>query len=31
MGAVMKLVNEKAAGRTDGRTLSTEVQKHLAG
>ena len=30
MGTVMKLVNEKAAGRTDGRTLSTEVQKHLA-
>ncbi|MFY8269138.1 MAG: GatB/YqeY domain-containing protein [Terrimicrobiaceae bacterium] len=30
MGAVMKLVNEKAAGRADGRTLSAEVQKHLA-
>lgn len=29
MGAVMKLVNAKAAGRVDGRTLSTEVQKHL--
>ena len=30
MGAVMKIVNEKAAGRADGRTLSAEVQKHLA-
>lgn len=30
MGAVIKLVNEKAAGRADGRTISTEVQKHLA-
>ncbi len=29
MGAVMKIVNEKAAGRADGRTISTEVQKHL--
>jgi uncharacterized protein YqeY len=29
MGAVMKLVNAKAAGRADGRTLSAEVQKHL--
>ena len=29
MGAVMKLVNEKAAGRADGRTLSAEVQKQL--
>jgi uncharacterized protein len=29
MGTVMKLVNAKAAGRVDGRTLSTEVQKHL--
>lgn len=29
MGAVMKIVNEKAAGRADGRTLSTEVQKQL--
>jgi uncharacterized protein YqeY len=30
MGAVMKILNEKAVGRADGRTLSTEVQKHLA-
>jgi uncharacterized protein YqeY len=30
MGAVIKLVTEKAAGRADGRTISTEVQKHLA-
>ena len=30
MGAVMKILNEKAAGRADGRTLSTEVQKHLS-
>jgi len=30
MGAVMKLVNAKAAGRADGRTLSAEVQKHLS-
>ena len=29
MGAVMKILNEKAAGRADGRTLSAEVQKHL--
>ena len=29
MGAVMKLVNAKAAGRADGRTLSAEVQKQL--
>jgi uncharacterized protein YqeY len=29
MGAVMKLVNAKSAGRVDGRTLSAEVQKHL--
>ena len=29
MGAVMKLVNAKSAGRADGRTLSAEVQKHL--
>jgi len=26
----MKIVNEKAAGRADGRTISAEVQKHLA-
>ena len=30
MGAVMKLVNTKANGRADGRTLSAEVQKHLS-
>jgi uncharacterized protein YqeY len=30
MGAVMKIVNAKSAGRADGRTLSAEVQKHLA-
>lgn len=30
MGAVMKLANEKAAGRVDGKTLSGEVQKQLA-
>ena len=30
MGAVMKIVNEKAGGRADGRTISAEVQKHLA-
>lgn len=29
MGAVMKILSEKAAGRVDGRTLSAEVQKHL--
>ena len=29
MGAVMKLVNAKSAGRADGRTLSAEVQKQL--
>ena len=29
MGAVMKLVSERAAGRTDGKTLSTEVAKRL--
>ncbi len=29
MGTVMKLVNAKAAGRADGRTLSAEVQKQL--
>jgi uncharacterized protein YqeY len=31
MGAVMKILNEKAAGRADGRTLSAEVQKQLPG
>jgi len=30
MGAVMKIVSAKAAGRADGRELSTEVQKQLA-
>jgi hypothetical protein len=30
MGAVMKIANEKAAGRVDGKTLSTEVQKQLS-
>lgn len=29
MGAVMKIVNAKSAGRADGRTLSAEVQKQL--
>lgn len=29
MGAVMKLVNERAAGRVDGRTLSTAVAAAL--
>jgi uncharacterized protein len=29
MGKVMKIVNEKAAGRADGRTLSAAVQKAL--
>jgi uncharacterized protein YqeY len=29
MGQVMKIVNEKAAGRADGRTLSDAVQKAL--
>jgi len=29
MGEVMKIVNAKVAGRADGRTLSTEVQKQL--
>lgn len=29
MGAVMKIVNARAAGRVDGRTLSSEVQKQL--
>ena len=30
MGAVMKLVQERAAGRTDGKTISTEVSKRLS-
>lgn len=29
MGAVMKIVQTKAAGRADGKTLSAEVQKQL--
>lgn len=29
MGAVMKIVQAKAAGRADGRSLSSEVQKQL--
>jgi len=30
MGAVMKVVQAKAAGRADGKSLSTEVQKQLS-
>ena len=30
MGAVMKAVQAKAAGRADGKTLSAEVQKQLS-
>ena len=30
MGQVMRIVNEKAAGRADGRTLSEAVQKALS-
>jgi uncharacterized protein len=30
MGAVMKLANERAAGRADGRALSAEVAKRLS-
>jgi len=30
MGKVMKLVQEKVAGRADGKTLSQEVMKHLS-
>lgn len=30
MGKVMKIVQEKAAGRADGKTLSQEVMKHLS-
>ena len=30
MGAVMKALQDKVAGRADGRTLSTEVQKQLS-
>jgi len=29
MGAVMKALQEKVAGRADGKTLSQEVQKQL--
>ena len=29
MGAVMKLLQAKVAGRADGKTLSAEVQRHL--
>ena len=31
MGAVMKALQAKIAGRSDGKTLSTEVQKQLGG
>jgi len=31
MGAVMKILQEKVAGRADGRTLSSTVQRLLAG
>ena len=31
MGAVMKALQVKVAGRVDGKTLSTEVQKQLSG
>jgi uncharacterized protein len=31
MGIVMKAVQEKVAGRVDGKTLSQEVQKQLSG
>ncbi|HWY41222.1 MAG TPA: GatB/YqeY domain-containing protein [Chthoniobacterales bacterium] len=31
MGAVMKAVQTKVAGRADGKTLSAEVQKQLSG
>jgi uncharacterized protein YqeY len=30
MGAVMKVAQAKVAGRADGKSLSAEVQKHLA-
>lgn len=30
MGRVMKIVQEKVAGRADGKTLSQEVMKHLS-
>ena len=31
MGAVMKALQAKVAGRADGKTLSTEVQRQLSG
>ena len=31
MGAVMKALSPKVAGRADGKTLSHEVQKQLGG
>ena len=31
MGAVMKVLQTKLAGRADGKTLSQEVQRQLAG
>jgi uncharacterized protein YqeY len=31
MGAVMKALQAKLAGRIDGKALSTEVQKQLSG
>jgi len=31
MGAIMKALQAKVAGRVDGKTLSTEVQKQLSG
>jgi uncharacterized protein YqeY len=31
MGAVMKALQAKVAGRVDGKALSSEVQKHLSG
>jgi len=30
MGKVMKIVQEKVAGRADGKTISQEVMKHLS-
>jgi uncharacterized protein YqeY len=31
MGAVMRVAQEKAAGRADGKRLSTEVRRQLTG
>ncbi|HVE30166.1 MAG TPA: GatB/YqeY domain-containing protein, partial [Mycobacteriales bacterium] len=31
MGAVMRLAQQKAAGRADGKRLSTEVRRQLSG